>query len=81
MRTTAEVKLINFQDPTLKGDFDKYCDRTMFHLPETLAGNQYLEVLRIDIKLYPLDIKFPYLFLQNLRGTLYAQLINFKDYT
>ena len=48
MRTTASVKQSNFQDPTLhNGDFYKYCDRTLFPLPETLVGNQYLDVLRI----------------------------------
>ena len=47
MRTSAEVKLIYFQDPTLKGYFDKYLGRTVFHLPEKVVGNQYLDVLRI----------------------------------
>ena len=48
LKTTAEVALINFQDPTLdQGDFDTYFGWTVFHLPERLLGNQYLEVLRI----------------------------------
>ena len=76
LRTNAEVKLINFQDPTNNGNFDKYSESTVFHLPEKLVGNQYLEVLRI---LVPHHILFPYLFLQNLRGTAYVQLINFED--
>ena len=35
LRTTAYAILINFQDSTLKGYFDKYCGRKVFHLPET----------------------------------------------
>ena len=40
-----------YQDPTLQGDFDKYCGRTVFHLTERLEGNQYLDVLRILVPL------------------------------
>ena len=50
----------------------------MFQLPETLVGNQYLEVLRI---LVPPQKLVPYLFLENLIGTTYVQLINFKGHT
>ena len=35
LRSTAYAILINFQDSTLKGYFDKYCGRKVFHLPET----------------------------------------------
>ena len=60
LRTTAEVTLTNFQDPTInKGDFDTYCGRTVFHLPERLLRNQYLEVLRI---LVPRQILVPLCF-------------------
>ena len=54
----AYVKQINFHDPTLKGDFDKYCRRALFHLPETLVWNQYLDVLRMLVPL-PIFAKFP----------------------
>ena len=50
----------------------------MFQLPETLVGNQYLEVLRI---LVPPQKLVPYLFLENLIGATYVQLINFKGHT
>ena len=50
----------------------------MFQLPETLVGNQYLEVLRI---LVPPQKLVPYLFLENLIGGTYVQLINFKGHT
>ena len=56
LRNSAEVKLIYFQDPTLKGYFDKYHGRTVFHLPEKVVGNQYLDVLRI---LVPLQMTIP----------------------
>ena len=61
----------NFQDPTLTSDFDKYCKRTVFHLPEKLVVNHYLEVHRI---LDPLQMINP---LKNLRGTAYVQLIDY----
>lgn len=37
MRTTAQVKLINFQDPTHNNDFETYHFKTVFDLPEKLA--------------------------------------------
>ena len=45
-----------FQNPTLKCDFDRCCERLVFHLPEKLVGNQYLEVL---IALVPPKILVP----------------------
>ena len=56
LRTSAEVKLIYFQNRALKGYFDKYYGRTVFHLPEKVVGNQYLDVLRI---LVPPQITVP----------------------
>ena len=68
LRITAKLILINFQDLTLKGNFDNYYGRTVFQLLEALTVNQYLEAPRILV---------PYKFLQNLRGTAYVQLIDF----
>ena len=36
--TLILVKLINFQDLTLKGDFEPYHKRTVIDLPETVVG-------------------------------------------
>ena len=67
----VSAKMCNFQDPTLTSDFDKYCRSTVFHLPEKLVVNHYLEVHRI---LVPLQMINP---LKNLRGTGYVQLIDY----
>ena len=42
MRTTAEVKLFDFQDPRHKSDFSTYSGRAIFQLLKSLVGNQYL---------------------------------------
>ena len=49
LRPTAYVALINFQEPTFNKDdgFDTDCGKTVFHLPERLLANQYLDFLRI----------------------------------
>ena len=57
LKTNGQVKLINFQDPTFDGDFDKFCNRTMSHLLEKLVGNQYLEIHRILVPL-PVSAKY-----------------------
>ena len=36
--TLILVKLTNFQDLTLKGDFEPYHKRTVIDLPETVVG-------------------------------------------
>ena len=59
--------MINFQDPTLKGDYGNYQGRTVFHLPEKPVGNQYLKFLRILVPpqiLVPLPVS-----VKNLRIT------------
>ena len=66
LRTTANVKLIYFQDPTLKGHFYKYCGKTVFHLSEELLGSKYLEVV---------------CFCKNLRTTANMKLIYLQDPT
>ena len=38
MKTTAQVELINFQDPTHNNDFETYYFRTVFDLPEKVVG-------------------------------------------
>ena len=53
MRTTAEVKVFNFQDPTHNTDFGNSRRRTLFHLLKMSVGNQYLNHLRI---LFPPEI-------------------------
>ena len=53
MKTSGQVKVLNFQDPTNKTAFGTFHGRTVFHLLKKLVGNQYLKVLRI---LVPPDI-------------------------
>ena len=68
------MKLFDFQDCTHNTEFGTSRGRTVFNLLEKLAGNQNLDILRI---LAPPEILVLLEFLQNLRGTLYAQLNSF----
>ena len=76
VRTTAQLELFNFQEPTQKNDFGSYCGERVFHLLKKLVGNQYLEVFRILV--LP-EILVPQQFLQNFRDTAYVQLNNVQD--
>ena len=59
--TSAEVKLINFQNATLKGDLNKYSGRAVFLLPE----NQWeTNLWRCHIRYYPI-FSHDGVFLQN----------------
>ena len=53
MRTSAEVKVFNFEDPTHNTDFGTSRGSTVFHLLKKSVGNQYLNDLRI---LFPPEI-------------------------
>ena len=45
MRATASVKQFDFQNLTLKADFDQYCGRTVFRLSEKLVVNNICRFL------------------------------------
>ena len=76
MRTSAQVKVFSFQDPTHKTDFGTSRRRTVFHLLKELVGDQYLKVFGI---LLPSEILVHWKFLHNLRGIPYVQLNIFLD--
>ena len=76
MRTSADVKVFNLQDPTHNTDFGTSSGRTVFHLLKKPVGKQYIKVLRI---LVPLRFLFPSIFRHNLRCTPYVQLNIFPD--
>lgn len=68
MRTTANVKLFNFHDPTQNSDFGMCCGKEMLHLQEKLVDNQCLEMLRL---LVPPSSK--------LKSVVFATLANFQE--
>ena len=47
LRTSASIKVFNFQHPIYETDFGTSYGRTVFHVPKKLVGSQNLKVLRI----------------------------------
>ena len=73
---TVHLDLINFQDPTHKSNFNTYYPRTAFDLLEKLVETKMWMFLEYQ---FPLRYQLQLPFLKNLRGTVYAQLINIQD--
>ena len=74
--TPTHLELINFQDSTCKSDFDTYYARITFYLPEKLVETKIWIFLEYQ---FPVRYQLPQQFLENLRRSVYVQLINIQD--